>query len=164
MGRGIASKGKRDMSGPSWLKPEGEDGGGGGVRMEEEQPKRRQRDEDEDHDPKGKKKGIQWKPIAFLLLMILPGLAPVLFDLFDKLSTLGALKTLPGYHLLTPNPYRPCLRDFYADWAPEKLGTLDETLSSYEGRERQLFGKLQKKYGKKANFERCKPKEEKKKS
>ncbi len=38
MGRGQASKGKRDMSGPSWLNPEGEDGGGGGLRVAEERP------------------------------------------------------------------------------------------------------------------------------
>ena len=44
----------------------------------------------------------------------------------------------------------------------KKLGALDETLSKYEGRERQLFGALQKKYGKKVNAERCKPKVEKK--
>lgn len=164
MGRGVASKGKRDLSGPSWLKPEGEGGdggGGGGVRVEEEKPRRRKRDLDDDLD-EAPKKGIQWKPLAFLILMILPGLAPVLFDVADKLQANGFLKHIPGYHMLAPSPYRACLKDFYADWAPEKLGTLDETLSKYENRERQLFGALQRKYGKKVQYERCKPKEEKK--
>ena len=160
----MASKGKRDLSGPSWLKPEGEDGGGGGsgaVRVEEDKPrKRKPRDEDEDEPPK---KGIQWKPLAFLMLMILPGLAPVLLDLVDKLQYYGVLKSLPGFHMIQPNPYRPCLQEFYADWAPEKLGAIDETLSKYEGRERQLFGALGKKYGKRVQYERCQPKKEKKK-
>ena len=51
--------------------------------------------------------------------------------------------------------YRPCLQEFYADWAPEKLGGVEETLGKYEGREKQLFAKLQKKYGKKANLAKC---------
>ena len=46
---------------------------------------------------------------------------------------------LPGLGL-SSSPYRPCLQEFYADWAPEKLGGIDDTLSKYEGRERQLFG------------------------
>ena len=192
MGRGLASKGKRDMSGPSWLNPNGEgEGDGGGVRVErEDKPRRRPKDDEDDLDVK--KTGIQWKPLAFLLLMILPGLAPVLLDVFDKLqgaqaspyhtqhtttnSSLlislrfvpfvnaahGMLNSLPMYHLIAANPYRPCLQEFYADWAPEKLGTLDETLGKYEGRERQLFSALNKKYGKRVQWERCKPKEEKK--
>ena len=28
--------------------------------------------------------------------------------------------------------YRPCLQEFYADWAPEKLGSLDDTLFKYK--------------------------------
>ena len=131
------------------------------MRVEEDKPRRRDRDDsDDEDDPKSKKKkkGIQWKPLAFLVLMVLPGLAPVLFDLFDKLQYMGVLKALPGYHLIQPNSYRSCLQEFYADWAPEKLGSLDETLTKYEGRERQLFGILSKKYGKKANIEKCKPK------
>ena len=164
MGRGVASKGKRDMSGPSWLNPAGEDGGGGGVRVDDEKPKRRPRNEDDDDDePRGKKKGIQWKPLAFLLLMILPGLAPVLFDLFDKLQYYGFLRQVPGYNLLSPSVYRPCLQEYYADWAPEKLGGMDELLSKHEGRERQLFGALMKKYGKKVMYERCMPKKTDKK-
>ena len=118
---------------------------------------------EEDDLDSPKKKGIQWKPLAFLVLMTLPGLAPMLIELFDKLQYYGVTKTLPGYNLFAPNPYRPCLQEFYADWAPEKLGGLDDTLNKYEGRERQLFGALSKKYGKKANFERCRPKENKEK-
>ena len=163
MGRGVASKGKRDISGPSWLKPEGEGGGdGGGVRMAEEKPRRKKKDPDDDLDDDPKKKGIQWKPLAFLMLMVLPGLAPILIDLFDKLNYYGVTKSLPGYNLIAANPYRPCLQEFYADWAPEKLGALDDTLNKYEGRERQLFSALGKKYGKKVQYERCQPKKEKK--
>ena len=195
MGRGLASKGKRDMSGPSWLNPNGEgEGDGGGVRVErEDKPRRRPKDDEDDLDVK--KTGIQWKPLAFLLLMILPGLAPVLLDVFDKLqgaqaspyhtqhtttnSSLltrvslrfvpfvnaahGMLNSLPMYHLIAANPYRPCLQDFYADWAPEKLGGLDDTLQKYEGREKQLFGALGKKYGKRVQYERCVPKKKEKK-
>ena len=64
---------------------------------------------------------------------------------------------LPGASLLNPNPYRPCLQEFYADWAPEKLGQLDSTLATYEGREKQLFAKLQKKYKQKASYMKCVP-------
>ena len=59
------------------------------------------------------------------------------------------------------NPYRPCLQEYYADWAPEKLGALDETLAKYEDKERQLFGALKNKYGKPVNFARCAPPKEK---
>ena len=155
MGRGIASKGKRDGAGPSWLNPEGEGGGdGGGVRVQEEKPRRKKRDPDDDDELGPAKKGIQWKPLAFLVLMILPGLAPILIDVFDKLQANGMMKHVPGYYMLAPSPYRSCLQDFYADWAPEKLGTLDETLGKYENRERQLFGAQHKKYGKKVAWER----------
>ena len=161
MGRGVASKGRRDMSGPSWLNPEGEGDGGGGMRMEEEKPKRRRKKDDDDLDDEPKK-GIQWKPLAFLVLMVLPGLAPVLLDVFDKLQAYGVLRQMPGYNLIAPSPYRACLQEFYADWAPEKLGSLDDTLAKYENRERQLFSALGKKYGKKVQYERCQPKKEKK--
>ena len=52
------------------------------------------------------------------------------------------------------------MQEYYADWAPEKLEprNLDETLRKYEGREKQMFAALGKKYGKKANFARCVPK------
>ena len=165
MGLGVASKGQRDRSEPSWLNPAGEDGGGGGVRVEAEKPKRRRNELEDDLDdgPRGKKKGIQWKPLAFLMLMVLPGLAPVLFDVIDKLQYYGFLRQVPGYHLLSPSPYRACLQDYYADWAPEKLGGMDELLSKNEGRERQLFGALMRKYGKKVQFERCVPKKTDKK-
>jgi len=104
--------------------------------------------------PKGKK-GIQWKPLAFLFLMILPGLLPVIIQLTDGLQRMGwKLPSMSG------SPYRLCLQEFYADWAPEKLGTLDDTLSKYEGRERQLFGALKKKYGKPVNAAKCTPKKE----
>lgn len=65
---------------------------------------------------------------------------------------------MPGADLFSPSPYRPCLQEFYADHAPEKLGQLDSTLSSFEGREKQMFAKLSKKYGQKANFAKCVPK------
>ena len=38
--------------------------------------------------------------------------------------------------------YRPCLQEFYADWAPEKLGTLDDTLIKWEGRVRRQCARL----------------------
>ena len=65
---------------------------------------------------------------------------------------------MPWSGAFSANPYRPCLQEYYADWAPEKLGSLDDTLSKWEGREKQLFGKLQQKYGKKAQYARCVPK------
>ena len=55
------------------------------------------------------------------------------------------------------NPYRPCLQEYYADWAPEKLGNLDSTLEKYTGREKTLFGILQRKYGKPVQPARCVP-------
>ena len=88
--------------------------------------------------------------------MVLPGLAPLLIDLMDKLQYYGVFKQLPGYHMIAPNSYRPCLQEFYADWAPEKLGGVDDALAKYEGKERQLFGKLHRKYGKKVNLANCK--------
>ena len=151
MGRGIGSKGKRDGAAPDWL---GGGGGGGGdnapQQRVEEKPRRRKGD-DEDDEPVVKK-GIQWKPLAFLVLMVLPGLAPVVIQVLESLQAHGI--KLPSF---ASSPYRPCLQEFYADWAPEKLGSLDDTLAKYEGREKQLFGILGKKYGKKANFAKCIP-------
>ena len=60
-----------------------------------------------------------------------------------------------------PRPHRrPFTRDaiaqeFYADYAPEKLGNLDATLLKYEGREKAMFATLAKKYGKQANYAKC---------
>ena len=87
MGRGVASKGKREGGGPDWLRPPGTEdsggGGGGSVRqVEEEKPKKRRPIDDDDLD-EPPKKGIQWKPLAFLVLMVLPGLAPVLLQVID---------------------------------------------------------------------------------
>ena len=189
MGRGVASKGKREGGGPDWLKPAGADDGGSSgpsvQRVEEEKPKRRRNVDDDDLD-EPPKKGIQWKPLAFLVLMVLPGLAPVLINVFDRFAHLLAspalvaacqsrltrrcrwpLRSLQAYGFKMPSlsgsPYRPCLQEFYADWAPDKLGALDDTLSKYEGREKQLFGALKKKYGKPVNFARCTPPKEPKK-
>lgn len=68
------------------------------------------------------------------------------------MSAMGMIK-MPSFE---ENKYKPCLKEFYADWAPEKLGELDKTLAKFEGKEKQLFAKLGKKYGKKANLARCK--------
>ena len=93
MGRGLASKGKRvEGSAPEWLNPikEGEGGGGGGfgggssVRQVEEEKPRKRRGGDNDDLDEPVKKGIQWKPLAFLVLMVLPGLAPVLINVADR--------------------------------------------------------------------------------
>jgi hypothetical protein len=93
MGRGLASKGKRvEGSAPDWLNPikEGEGGGGGGFgggssvrQVEEEKPRKRRGGDDDDLD-EPVKKGIQWKPLAFLVLMVLPGLAPVLISVAER--------------------------------------------------------------------------------
>ena len=164
MGRGISSKGKRSADGPDWLGPSADGGGGGGGErvVQEEKPKRRPRKGDDDDDFGPPKKGIQWKPLAFLILMVLPGLAPVVINVLDGASVMGF--KMPGSSFFSPNPYRPCLQEFYADWAPEKLGGIDDALSKYQGREKQLFGALSKKYGKKANFAKCVPPKPDKKS
>jgi len=56
---------------------------------------------------------------------------------------------------LNPNKHRVCLQEYYADWAPDKLGGIDAALTKYEGKEKQLFGALGRKYGKKVNLARC---------
>lgn len=161
MGRGVASKGKRPTGGPDWLGPnldgDAGGGGGGGASYVEEEPKKRKKKRDIDDElDEPPKKGIQWKPLAFLIMMTLPAAAPMLLSLIDHLQVMGI--PMPGQGIFAPNPYRPCLQDFYADYAPEKLGNLDKTLEEFKGREKQLFGRLSKKYGKKAEFARCVPK------
>ena len=89
-------------------------------------------------------------------MMTLPGLAPLVIGLIDRLQTMGI--PLPGQGIFSPNPSQPCLQAFYADWAPEKLGSLDRTLEDYKGREKQLFARLAKKYGKPNNVGACIPK------
>eukprot|EP00967_Tisochrysis_lutea_P082025 scaffold113516_cov31-Tisochrysis_lutea.AAC.3 len=61
--------------------------------------------------------------------------------------------------MMYPNKYRVCLEEYYADWAPEKLGGIDAALTKYEGKEKQLFGTLQRKYGKKVNLAKCSSKD-----
>ena len=73
---------------------------------------------------------------------------------FVRLQAMGIVNVDPS-SLFQENKYRPCLQEFYADWAPDKLGTLDETLKKYEGREKQMFAKLGKKYGKKYSIAKC---------
>jgi len=152
MARGQSAGGKRDKAAPDWLRPpEERDNGAPAAPREEKRRRNRDDDDDEEYERSSKKKGIKMGPLIFLVMMVLPGLASIVVPLFDKLQYLGYIK-MPTF---TQNPYRPCLQEFYADWAPEKLGDLDTTLSKFEGKERQLFGKLQKKYGKKANIARC---------
>jgi len=158
MGRGVASKGKKSGAEPDWLNPAEEPAGG--QQVQEEKPRRRRdRDDELVDEPKGKK-GIRWGPIALLLMMTLPALLPTLFSVVDKLQTLGLVKMPKLDGLFTESKYAPCLREFYADWAPEKLGDMHNTLAKFEGKEKQLFAKLQKKYGKKVNFARCNTKSE----
>ena len=142
--------------------PQNDEGGGGNaVRAEEpEKKKKKPRRGDDDDLDAPEKKGIQWKPLAFLMLMILPGLAPVVVSVLDYANANGI--QLPGSSIFSPNPYRSCLVEFYADHAPEKLGGVDDALAKYTGRERQLFGILSKKYKQKANFARCVPPKESK--
>ena len=164
MGRGFGSKGKGEGGGPDWLRPpdEGGGGGGGGVAAaaaeKPKKPKKRRNDEDDLDTPEPK--GVQWKPLAFLCLMILPGIAPVVVSVLDYANAHGF--QMPGQSIFAPSPYRSCLAEFYADHAPEKLGGLDDTLFKYTGREKQLFGMLSKKYKQKANFARCVPPKESK--
>ena len=51
-----------------------------------------------------------------------------------RLDQLGVIK-IPNFYG-SDSHYRPCLQEYYADWAPEKLGTLDETLIKWEGKVR----------------------------
>jgi hypothetical protein len=155
MARGQGSKGTRESrgggGGPDWLKPPTV-GAGAGAMRESEEPRRRRRDTDEDDERPSK--GYNCTALMFLfLLVVVPGIAAVL-PFIEHLQRLGWL-TLPS---LSSNPYRPCLQEFYADWAPDKLGGIDDTLVKYEGREKRLFAILGKKYGKPANFAKCVPK------
>ena len=92
-----------------------------------------------------------------------------------RLDQLGVIK-IPNFYG-SDSHYRPCLQEYYADWAPEKLGTLDETLIKWEGKvracvlppwaplltaraphrpqEKRLFAKLNQKYKKPVNVAKC---------
>mmetsp|Transcript_27828 Transcript_27828/g.47581 ORF Transcript_27828/g.47581 Transcript_27828/m.47581 type:complete len:158 (-) Transcript_27828:313-786(-) len=156
MARGQSSKGKREGGAPDWLNPEQVNtGGGGGAAAREEKPRRRRRDEDDEDldDDKSKKKGIRWGPFVLLIMMTAPALLPTMLDLFAKLEHMGYLK-MPS-NPFVENKYRPCLQEFYADWAPDKLGDMDKTLEKFEGKEKSLFAKLQRKYNKKVNIAKC---------
>ena len=86
----------------------------------------------------------------------LPTAAPLLIDVISKFGDIGFLVPDVG-KWARGNTYRPCLIEYYADWAPEKLGNVASNLQAWEGREKQLFAKLHKKYGKKANLAKCIP-------
>ena len=102
MGRGFASKGKRDpMDGPDWLKPPEEVGGGIGIAQPApEKPKKKKRKGGDDDDLDAPEPtGIQWKPLAFLVLMVLPGLAPVVIGVLDYVNANGY--QIPGQALFS---------------------------------------------------------------
>tara|TARA_B110001452_G_scaffold67894_1_gene54660 strand:- start:297 stop:788 length:492 start_codon:yes stop_codon:yes gene_type:complete len=163
MGRSkVSGGGGKAAGGPDWLGPQ--DAGDGDApnraqvreAQKEEKKRRPRRDLDDEALDKPDKKGIKMAPIILLLMMTLPALLPAVLDLVAKLQTLGIVK-LPNLWG-SDSKYRPCLREYYADWAPEKLGTMDDILIQYEGREKQLFSKLNKKYGKQVQIAKCKDK------
>lgn len=72
-----------------------------------------------------------------------------------RLETMGVISIPSVQWMLQPSQYRSCLEEYYADWAPDKLGGIDTALAKYEGKEKQLFGALHRKYGKKVNLAKC---------
>ena len=142
---------------PDWLGPREEVPPPPQAYEKKENSRRRRYDDDSDDEQisKKKKKGVKCGPILLLLLLVVPAAVPVVIDVFTKLQYMGFLQVPDFNRWVNGNRYRPCLQEFYADWAPEKLGNMDSTLAAWEGREKQLFTKLGKKYGKKANFATC---------
>ena len=155
MARGPGKSGGGARGGaPDWLSPREDVPVQQQQRGGDEKPRRRRKgDEDEDEPPS---KGIRWGPIFFLIMMTLPAALPMLLDVVGKLQAMGVIDVPDPSAVFYPNKYRPCLVEYYADWAPEKLGGVDDALAKYEGKERQLFGKLHRKYGKKVNLANCK--------
>ena len=164
MGRGkTVGGGAKGAGDPDWLGPQ--DAGDGDApnraqaremqkeEKKEEKRRRPRRDEDDEALDKPDKKGIKMAPIILLLMMTLPALIPALLNLVDNLQHLGIVKVPNLWG--SDSKYRPCLQEYYADWAPEKLGTIDDILIQYEGREKQLFAKLNKKYGKQVQMAKC---------
>eukprot|EP00316_Scyphosphaera_apsteinii_P025212 CAMPEP_0119310074 /NCGR_PEP_ID=MMETSP1333-20130426/17688_1 /TAXON_ID=418940 /ORGANISM="Scyphosphaera apsteinii, Strain RCC1455" /LENGTH=149 /DNA_ID=CAMNT_0007314191 /DNA_START=84 /DNA_END=533 /DNA_ORIENTATION=- len=143
---------KKVQKTPDWLQSEQPQATQ--AQPQREERKRRTRTDDDDDDD-GKSKGIRWGPIVLLLLLTMPAALPMLLDVVSKLQYMGVLKLPHLGGFFSSNKYRPCLQDFYADWAPEKLLQLDATLAKFEGKEKQLFAKLNKKYGKKVQTARC---------
>ena len=106
MGRGQNSGGKRSKDAPDWLKPaEERDAGVTMAPAPEESKKKRARDDEDDEKPG--KKGIkvrcvrqpyrltcgmicsvlapsQMGPLIFLVMMVLPGLAPIVIQVYDR--------------------------------------------------------------------------------
>ena len=121
--------------------------------QKEEKKRRPRRDKDDEDLDKPDKKGIRPGPLIFLILLTLPAALPTIIDVFSKLDQLGVIK-IPNFYG-SDSHYRPCLQEYYADWAPEKLGTLDETLIKWEGKEKRLFAKLNQKYKKPVNVAKC---------
>ena len=162
MGRGKTSGGGgKAAGGPDWLGPQDTGDGDAPNRAQareaqkEEKRRRPRRDDDDDLD-KPDKKGIKLAPIILLLMMVLPAALPAILDVVAKLQYMGIVKVPNLWG--SDSKYRPCLQEYYADWAPEKLGTMDDILIQYEGREKQLFAKLNKKYGKQVQIAKCKDK------
>ena len=122
--------------------------------MQKQEKRRRPRRDDDDDLDKPDKKGVKLAPIVLLLLLTLPAALPTIIDVVAKLQYMGIVKVPNIWG--SDSKYRPCLQEYYADWAPEKLGTMDDILIQYEGREKQLFAKLNKKYGKQVQIAKCK--------
>jgi cyclophilin family peptidyl-prolyl cis-trans isomerase len=73
--------------------------------------------------------------------------APILFSssLANVTQQPAPTKTLTST-TPTPNNYRSRLLQFYQQYNPAKVSSVDETLSNYQGREEELFAKLSAKY------------------
>lgn len=56
--------------------------------------------------------------------------------LLVRLQSMGVIKFPSVGSLFTESKYAPCLREFYADWAPDKLGDMHSTLAKFEGKVR----------------------------
>ena len=144
---------------PDWLGPKDQGEGAPANRAEarqvqkEEKKKRPRRYKDDEDLDKPEKKGFKPAPLILLILLVLPAALPTIIDVFSKLDKLGVIK-IPNFYG-SDSHYRPCLQEYYADWAPEKLGMLDDTLIKWEGKERSLFAKLNKKYKKQVNVAKC---------
>ena len=107
---------------------------------------------------------MRWGAIILIVMMFGPTLFPAVAWLWGVVgSTPVGLAISNGVYTVSSSiglvqTYQQEVEAFYREHNPGKLGTVPALLRKYEGREKQMFAALGKKYGKKANFARCVPK------
>ncbi|KAJ1623807.1 hypothetical protein T492DRAFT_845233 [Pavlovales sp. CCMP2436] len=105
------------------------------VAEEKKKPPRSKREAEAD----AKAGGIRWGPIIMLVLILFSSLAPFLGKVVDTLGFMGLS--------LFAIDHEARIMRFYEQHNPSKVKEVVGVVRKYKGKEKELYAKLEKKYG-----------------